>query len=37
MGLPVPGEDVHYEVKISDDLIDVLIGKLIPLMDKTEN
>ena len=32
MGLPVPGEEIHYEVKISDDLIDVLIGKLIPLI-----
>lgn len=32
IGIPVPGEEGHYHAKVSDDLIDVLIGKLMPLI-----
>lgn len=37
MGLPVPGEESHYEVKVSDDLVDLLIGKLMPLMEQADS
>jgi len=32
MGLPIPGENNLYHVRFSDDLTDVLMGKLAPLV-----
>jgi len=34
MGLPVPDEKGRYQVKISDELIDIIIGKLLPIYQK---
>ena len=35
MGLPVPDDECRYQAKISDELIDIIIGKLLPLIESS--